>query len=260
MARDVGAGSRQARDARSDRELRAGLAGSEPVAILFFCSANHDDCRAIERDLKAFAPMAEVIGCTTDGEFTDKAYTYGGVSVVALSHAKVLRCAAALAEFDKGPSVEDAVHAGAQRIAQKLQVDLRELDPDRWVGIVLDRGLKGNQEESNAVLGHVAPFLTFLGGSAGDNLLLKETRLFYDGRYSSCGSLFMLMELAVPYQVVKTCSFEPTPTVMRITKVQGRVVYEIDGQPAAQAYAAKVGVPPRSSTPPSSPPIRSVSC
>jgi hypothetical protein len=225
------------------RELRAGLAGIEPVAIFFFCSANHDGI-SIQKELKEFAPMAEVIGCTTSGEFSDKAYTQGGVSLMALSHAKVSRCAAGMAEYNKGESVEAAVHSATQRIAQKLQIDMREVDPDRWVGVVLHEGLKGNEEEVNAVLGHIAPFLSYLGGSAGDNLVLKETRVFHDGRESNCGSVFLLMELAVPYTIVKTCSFEPTPTVMRIGRVEGRVVYEIDGQPAVPTYAAKVGVTP----------------
>jgi len=244
VARDVVCAHSGQRDtAAAIRELKAGLTGMEPVAIVFFCSGQHDGLR-IEKELKAFAPMAEVIGCTTSGEYTDKAYTQGGVALMALSHAKVARCAASLAEFDKGPSVEDSIHAAASRIAQKLQIDMREVDPERWVGIVLHEGLKGNEEEVNAVLGHIAPFLSYLGASAGDNLVLKETRVFHDGRESNCGSVLLLMELAVPYTIVKTCSFEPTSTVMRIGRVQGRVVYEIEGQPAVPTYAAKVGVTP----------------
>jgi hypothetical protein len=250
MARDVVCTHSDKRDtAEALRDLKAGLVGAEPIALFFFCSANHDGLQ-IERELKALAPLAEVIGCTTSGEFTDRAYTSGGVSVLALSHAKVLRCAAALAEYDKGSDVEASVHAATRRIAQKLQVDLREVDPERWVGVVLHEGLKGNEEEANAVLGHVSPFLSFLGGSAGDNVRLKETLVFYDGQASTCGSVMMLMELAVPYVIVKTCSFEPTSTKLRIGRVQGRVVYEIDGQPAVPTYAAKIGVPPEALGPP----------
>lgn len=224
-------------------ELKDKLADIDPVAILFFASANHDG-PALQRELKAFAPKAEVIGCTTGGEFTETAYTQGGVAVMALSSAKVKRCAAAIAEYDKGQPVEDAVHAAARTMATKLGVDLRELDPEKWVGVVLNEGLKGNEEEVNAVLGHVAPFLSFLGGSAGDNYALKETRVFYEGRESTNGSVFLLMELSVPFHILKTCSFEPTTTRMRIGRVEGRVVYEIDGKPALPTYAEKIGVKP----------------
>jgi hypothetical protein len=223
-------------------ELKAQLSDIEPVAIMFFCSANHDGAR-LQRELKALAPNAEVVGCTTGGEFTHRAYTQNGVSLLALSSAKVRRCAAAMAEYD-AQDVEVSVHAATRRIADRLQIDLRELDPERWMGIVLNEGMKGNEEEVNAVLGHIAPFLSFIGGSAGDNYKLQETEVFYDGRSSKNGSVFLLMELAVPHYIIKTCSFAPTPTRVRINKVQGRVVYVIDGKPALARYAEIVGLKP----------------
>jgi hypothetical protein len=224
-------------------ELVPQLTGTNPVVVLFFCSANHDGLQ-IYNALKAAAPNAEVLGCTTAGEFTDKAYSQGGVVVYALGPAKVRRAAAALAEFDKGQSVEQAVHAAGREIATKLSVDLRELDSNNWVGVLLNEALKGNEEEVNEVLGHVAPLLSFLGGSAGDNLKAVETRVFYDGRVSTCGSVMLLLELAVPFVILKTCSFEATERRLHIGRVQGRVVYEIDGKPAPAAYAEYVGVKP----------------
>lgn len=224
-------------------ELREQLSSIDPVVVLFFCSHNHDGV-VLQTSLKSDFPAAEVVGCTTGGEFTNTAYTAGGVVAVALSSAKVHRAAAALAQFDQGESVEQSVRNATTLVARKLQVDLRELPPEHWVGIILNEGLKGNEEEVNAVLGLVAPFLLFCGGSAGDNFIIKETAVFYDGIRSTNGSVFLLMNLAVPYAILKTCSFEPTSTQMRIDRVQGRVVYEIDGKPALEAYAAKVGVKP----------------
>ncbi len=222
-------------------ELKAQLADIDPVAVLFFCSFNHDGL-LLNRELQALAPRAEVIGCTTSGEFTASAYTQGGVSVLALSSAKVKRCAAAMASYDAG-AVESAVHAATKEIATKLKVDLRELDPEHWVGVVLNEGLRGHEEQVNEVLGHVAPFLSFLGGSAGDNVKLKETKVFYGGKESNNGSAFLLLEANVPFHILKSCSFEPTSTKVTIGRVQGRVVYEIDGKPALPTYAMHVGVP-----------------
>jgi hypothetical protein len=228
-------------------ELRQQLAGIQPVVVLFFCSSNHDGV-LLQNSLKADYPAAEVIGCTTGGEFTHTAYTAGGVVALALSSAKVHRAAAALAQYDRGESVEKSVREATSLVARKLQVDLRELPPENWVGVILNEGLNGNEEEVNAVLGLVAPFLSFLGGSAGDNFKIKETAVFYDGVRSTNGSVVLLMNLAVPYVILKTCSFEPTTTQMRIDRVQGRVVYEIDGKPAIEAYSEKVGVKPEELT------------
>lgn len=249
MARDVVSAHSASKDTDAAlAELEQLVLGWQPAVVLFFCSANHDGVKLQQR-LKELAPSAEVVGCTTAGEFTADAYTEGGVALLALSSNKVKRCAAALAEYDQGQSVEAAVHAAADTLSSKLGVDMRELDPKQWVGVVLNEGLKGNEEEVNAVLGHVAPFLSFLGGSAGDNIELKETRVFYDGRVSTNGSVLLLMELAVPFVIVKTCSFEPTDKQLTIGRVEGRVVFEIDGKPAVAAYAEAVGVKPEELNP-----------
>jgi len=224
-------------------ELKPLLSDIEPVVILFFCSANHDGLR-IQAELRTLAPSARVVGCTTAGEFTDKAMSQGGVSMLALSRAKVRRCASALAEFDKGETVEAAVHGASTRIAKSLDVDLRELNPEQWVGVVLNEDLNGNEEDVALVLTHVAPFLSFVGGSAGDNFKLKECTVFCEGRKSTNGSVLLLLELAVPHVIVKTSSFEPTQTKVRIGRVQHRIVHEIDGQPAVARYAELVGVKP----------------
>jgi len=224
-------------------ELKPLLSDIEPVIILFFCSSNHDGVR-IQTELKALAPSAQVVGCTTAGEFTDLAMSQDGVSMLALSRAKVLRCASTLAEFDKGESVETAMHGAATRIATSLGVDLRELNPEQWVGIVLNEGLHGHEEDVALTLTHVAPFLSFVGGSAGDNFKLQECTLFCEGKKSTNGSVLVLLELAVPHVIVKTSSFEPTQTSVRIGRVKHRIVYEIDGQPALVRYAELVGAKP----------------
>lgn len=244
MTRDVVcAHSRRVDTATALAEIKPQLAGAEPVVILFFCSSNHDGM-LIQTQLKTLVPSALVIGCTTSGEFTNRGMSQGGVVVLALSKAKVRRCAVAIAEYDKGESVEAAVGKAAARISRTLDVDMRKLNPDNWVGVVLNEGMNGNEEDVAATLGHVAPLLSFVGGSAGDNLTIKQCTVFCEGRSSSNGSALLLMELAVPYTIVKTCSFEPTEKRVRITRVQHRIVYEIDGKPALTRYAEIVGVKP----------------
>ncbi len=213
----------------------------EAVAVFFFCSSNHDGV-AIWSGLRALAPNAAIIGATTAGEFSHEGYSQGGVSVMALGSSKVKRCAAVLATYDSGETVEAALHTASRALSTKLSVDLREIDPANWVGILLNGGLFGNEEEVSEVLGHIAPFLSFVGGSAGDNLKVVETKVFCDGRSSSNGSALLLMELAVPYHILKTCSFEATDKKLRFDKVDGRIVHQIDGKVAVQGYADAVGV------------------
>jgi hypothetical protein len=52
-----------------------------------------------------------------------------------------------------------------------------------------------------------------------------------------------VLELAVPFAIVKTCSFEEAGRSFTITRadVSQRIVWELDGRPAVEAYAEAVG-------------------
>jgi hypothetical protein len=223
--------------------LASQLGSLDAKAVLFFCSHQHDGA-AISLQLKKRYPQAEVIGCTTAGELTNTSSLTGGVSALALGPGKVKRAAGALAKF--GTSVDNGVKTAIRSMSEALKADVRELDAASHVGIVLVEGLKGKEEEANEALGNAAPHLSFVGGSAGDNLEFKETRVFYNGEASNDGAALLLLETAVPFTVVKTCSFKPSGKEFTVTKadVPNRVIYELDGKPVAQVYAQAVGVSP----------------
>ncbi len=223
--------------------LAAQFGDTQPKAIVFFCSHHHDGA-AISGALKKRYGAADVIGCTTAGEFNDSRTGTDGVSAIALGGEKVKRAAGALAKF--GGSVDGGVKEALGRIGQSLGLDPREADPKQFVGIVLVEGLRGKEEEANEALGNAAPQLSFVGGSAGDNLEFKETRVFCNGEASNDGAALLLLEAAVPFTVAKTCSFEPTGKKFKVTKadVPNRVIYELDGKPVTQVYADAVGVSP----------------
>lgn len=222
------------------KELVAQLQGFDPVLVVFFASAAHDGVKICEA-IKQFAPKAQVTGCSTAGEFTDASYSTGGIALLAFSSAKVKRVATALATYENG--VEAGVLAATKKLGSALGADLRELDPDRYVGFIFNEALHLREDDVDEALGHAAPLLSFVGGSAGDDWQMKAARVYENGRVSEDGCVLTLMELAVPYRIIKTSSFEPTETVMRLGKVNGRAVQEINGKPALQAYAEAVGVP-----------------
>lgn len=226
-------------------ELTAQLQDMQPNVIVFFASAAHDGSTVSEHLRTAF-PSAQVIGCTTAGEFTERGTHDGGITGLALSKEKVARAAARIASYDK-TAVEDAIHRATREIASEIGVtDLRNADPSRYVGIVLFDGLSGQEERVNEILGNIAPMLSFVGGSAGDALEFKSTRVFANGEETSTGAVFLLLDAAVPFTIGKTCSFEPTSHAFRVTKadVHNRTVYEVDGKPVLDVYAAALGITP----------------
>jgi hypothetical protein len=218
------------------------LQGVPAIAVLYFASSQYDPADLAGPIASAF-PRAAVIGCSTAGEFTDRIGGTGGISAIALPEGVLVAATAALGEL------ADDVTAGTQRAVTDLEREigapLRDLDPSVHVGFALIDGLHGWEEAVNDALGNAAPLLDFVGGSAGDDLSFDRTWVAVGDQVSYGGVALMVTRPAVPYQVVKTCSFAPTGKAMRITRadVTGRRVEEIDGRPAAEVYAEVAGVP-----------------
>lgn len=223
------------------RELGEAFGGRSPGVILFFCAHTLDGAR-ISAELGARFPGAQVLGCTSAGEYTERVYGRGGTAAMAIPADKIARCAAGLARFEGG--VAEGVRQACAELSSELGVELRELDPRRYVGLVLIEGAKGKEEAVNEELGNVAPFLSFVGGSAGDDIAFVRTQLFHAGASTDDGAALLVMEMRVPFAVVKTCNYEPTERSFTITKLGAhpRIILELDGRPARQAYAELLGV------------------
>src|SRR5579862_4029773 len=130
--------------------LPARLGTGALQAIAFFCSPAHDGA-AIGAALQAAYPAAAVIGCTTAGEFDQGSTGTGGVAAIGFPETKVSRAVAALAPFDGAPDA--GVTAAVEAIEASLGQPLRELDHNRYVGLVLIDGTHGSEERVNELLG-----------------------------------------------------------------------------------------------------------
>lgn len=87
--------------------------------------------------------------------------------------------------------------------------------------------------------------LTFIGGSAGDDLAFKATHVFANGRAYTDAAVLALLKTPRGFTTIKTQSFHATPQRLTATRVDEttRTVMEFNGQPAAKAYAGACGVP-----------------
>ena len=224
-------------------QLDAQLVGAAPTAIVVFHSPAHSGT-AIASALGDRYEGAQVIGCSTAGEFVERDGSVGGVSAIAMPASAVRAAYAVMAPFDRG--VDAGIRAAAKLLGKMAGADLATLDPKRYVGVVLFDGLHMREEEGNEVLGAVAPQLVFVGGSAGDDLAFKETRVFHGPESTTDGAVLLLLDMAVPFTFTKTCSFRPTKHQFTITRAdeKNRVVYELDGKPALEVYAKAAGTTP----------------
>ena len=224
-------------------DLRGGLAGQDAGVVLFFASAAYEP-QDLAGPLAGKFAEANVLGCSTAGEFTDGVSGTGGVTAIAFPVSVIARSAAALADLTY--DALGATLAAVQVVEAGLGSALRTLDPGRHVGLVLIDGMHGVEEAVNEALGNAAPLLDVVGGSAGDDLAFQDTWVSVGDQVSRDGAALVVCETTGPFTVLKTCTFSPTGKKLRVTRagLADRIVHEFDGRLATEAYAEAIGIDP----------------
>ena len=188
-------------------ELYQGLRGQPATAVLWFASSAYQP-EDLAGPLAAAFPDAAVVGCSTAGEFTDRSMATGGISAIALPYGMLTGAVAALADLS-----QDAAYGtwrAVEALEASLGMPLRDLDPSCHLGFILIDGVHGAEELVNEVIGNAAPLLDVVGGSAGDDLAFRQTWVTVGEHVSRQGAALLVCQSAVPFRVVKACSFVPT--------------------------------------------------
>lgn len=216
-------------------EIRHLIHQDQAQLILFFCSAAYDLARLAAELRNAFGDTP-VIGCTTIGQLGLDGYTSGGISAISLA-----------GDIAAHPFAVDlaAMEGRVSGIADETK-RIIGLHPDqRPFGLLLVDGLSLMEEQLASLLYRRMPHLPIVGGSASDNPSLQQTHVYVDGEFRTHTAVFTLFRTRLPFRTIKFAHFVPTDTTLVITRSdqEKRVVYEINGEPAAQVYADLVGVP-----------------
>ena len=207
--------------------------------VLFFCSPQYN----LERLGAALKSQfsCQLIGCTTTGEITSQGYLEGGIVAAGFSSGEINIQSCFI------PSLKDFSIKDAQEIADSFTnrlVHSKELDKETMFGMLLIDGLSITEEKVISFIYNKFKGVSLIGGSAGDELQLKETKIYSDGQFLSNAAVFTLFETSLPFSIFYTQHFIPTDTKMVITRSdpEKRIVYEINAEPAAQEYTRLLGI------------------
>lgn len=220
------------------RELAEQLRLEAMAGVVFYCASTYDpDALAAALDDAFDCP---VIGCTTAGEI-GRRYQTDGIVAVSFSADRFRlhpRLIPSLDEFDG----EDA-RALTDDLRKRLAFS-GDLDRDAMFGMVLLDGLSIMEEKVTAHLHSCLGGVSLVGGSAGDSLEFRETRVYADGRFHTGAGVFALIESKLPFRTFKLQHFEASELDMVITEADPatRTVTEINGGPAAEEYAEILGL------------------
>ncbi len=213
---------------------------SDCTLVIAFHSVRHDASAVAEGLLRAL-PGACTLGCTTTGEIGPDGLIEGGV--VALGLRRGVRCAARVldpqAVFARGPGL-------LEDMAQELGTTTARLDPRRHLLVVLTDGLSLNEERLAASLRFAAPSLRLVGGSAADDLAMRATSVFLNGRVHPSAHLVALLDSELAFEVLNVHHFSPTDERVVITGADPgrRRISEINGRPAVREMARIQGLDP----------------
>ncbi len=181
--------------------------------------------------LRAAFPDAQLAGCSTAGEIASNGVLTGGcvITAVQFEHCKVSVFADTVADID------DSAAAGA-RLATKMQA----ADPGAVLLFAPGVNINGTALVDGLAAG-LTPGVRILGGLAGDDAAFHETFTLTDGGIAARA----VVGVALPRELtVGNGSFggwKPFGPDRKVTRCEGSILYELDGEPALSVYKRYLG-------------------
>lgn len=227
--------------AKAAAEIAAQLPADGLAMVLVFLSPYYDPERFIAEMAVHFGDTP-VYGCTTAGELAPDGWEEN--SVVALAFSQHDFNVMAMPIFDLANfRVEEGRRIGSELRQEHLRRNA-DIEGHRSFGLVLIDGMCRREEAVMSAIYASLDDIPIVGGSAGDGLRFERTWVFFGGRAYSDAAVLILLSTPLPFRLFKCDNFEPTSTKMVVTEadIEGRVVKELNAEPAAEEYSRAVGI------------------
>ncbi|HWJ79741.1 MAG TPA: FIST N-terminal domain-containing protein [Niallia sp.] len=216
----------------------------DPALVLFFTSTAYSFEELTTQFVKKY-PNAQIVGVTTTGEIGPFGFDEFSVSVQSYSHQIGKIKASLINDIVKYPIFErNNIIDAAKTVGINTQSTSIEKE---GLAFVFPVGLKAAEEKMLSVINSIFTHDGFpvFGGTAGDDAKFETTFVSVNGQITSTGGAVIFMKPTIDFYILKENNFNSTGKKLKITKAdpEKRIVYEMDGRPAAQAYANAINVP-----------------
>jgi hypothetical protein len=210
------------------------LAGNDPRLLMVFASVSYDHVELL-RGIREQAPDVALVGCSTAGEITARGPGDARVVVSAMG-GEGFSVATAVADRASGQLRE----AGATAASCLTVVEERS----STVLLLLTDGLAGDQAEivrgAYSVAGARVPLV---GGCAGDDSRMEATFQFHGDQVLTNAVVGAALSSDGPLGIGVRHGWSTVGDAMAVTQAHGNVVAGLDGQPALDAYLARLDAP-----------------
>jgi hypothetical protein len=222
-------------DGRGETLIKAlGLAEREARCVFAYADPA---CDLVELGQALASLQVPVVACTTAGQIGAHGFERGGITATAVFSDVTVR-SFSITALD---NLEQDIAATAAEVHAS---GVLNASGQSLFGVLLVDGLAGAEERLMATLHRHLPRLPVVGGSAADNLTFTKTQVFAGGAFRSGAAvlhIFATPRRVVPLKLQHHVATEQRLVITRATRDR-RTINEIDGLPAAIAYARAIGV------------------
>ncbi len=208
------------------------LQGFDSDLLLVFGNVDHFTHPGLARSLQDAAPRAILLGCSTAGEITPAGVDDGTCTITAIDFAKVtLKSGSTILR-----GMDDSFAAGARLGQQLAATDLKTV-------LVFGPGVQINGSALvNGITSIIGSSIPITGGLAGDGGAFKETfTLGPDGVANNAVVAVGLCGDNLCFGHGSFGGWEPFGPARKVTRCEGNILFELDGEPALDIYKRYLG-------------------
>jgi len=210
--------------------------------ILFVFHSTAQDPHDIAANLAERFPNALIVGATTAGEWLTGQHKNDALVLLGAVTPAILWGMSIVEDLNASP--DQAMKKSCSELMQQLNIEWSDLNATKHFCLSFFDGVSCREESFIAAMAKELGDVPLLGGSAGDDLKFKGTYVIANGKAYQHAAVFILAESKAPFLAIKHQHFVPGNIDVVITKadVDKRLVYRLDGIPAAQRYAQLLGL------------------
>ena len=210
---------------------------------VFFSDPAIDPVELAE-SLRLDLPDLECTGCTTAGELTPEGIMDGDVLFVLFPRHAFTISPLVIDDLARGGMGEIAASVAAVREEHTLKS--ARTPHDKPFALCLIDGMSYAEEAVTAAIFWGLDDIPLIGGSAGDHMEFRKTFILANGTAWSGRAVILIISTAIPFQIFKSDNFIPSAQKLVVTASDPdkRIVYEFNAAPAAEEYAAAIGIAP----------------
>ncbi len=226
---------------KASEELQQQLKHPDIDFVLFYCSTVYQLDELATAMTQCFKGI-DVVGCTTAGEFTREGCERQSIIAIGFS-SKYFSISAKPVESMDNFEIVDAQNTMNELIEQCRSKELAPIQGNSFLLTLLD-GLSTREEQFLQTLNSATCGIPHFGGSAGDDVNLANTHVFYQNKFHQQAAIVILINTPCDFEVFN-CNHIKCPIeklVVTAADVENRTVYELNAMPAAIEYAQLLNI------------------